>query len=233
MSTARSTDPSQGYWLEFDGAGVGPKHQFAGVHQIPGSECPACHKPLMRLLSLDSTDKRLNLSPFVAPCVHLLYCWTCSIPYGDFCYELMQDGGVNVLSYKTDDPGAFGPEGPDDNYPSVFPGHSVTLKPLTKAEQDVIRGKQNDEDFDVPEEFSYLDDPRHQIGGEPLIINPQFPLECPKCSSEMPFLAAICDNAGGNGFPDGYVSFTGNLGVQMVFHLCRNCAVVCAYHSVD
>ena len=232
MSNEWSAEPAQGYWLDFAEGGGGPTHEFGGAHQVPGSECPTCHKPLLRLLTLDSTDKRLNLSTFVAPRVHLLYCWTCSIPYGDFCYELLQDGGVNILSCKVGDPGAFGPDGPYDGYPGVFPGRLVTLKPLTEEEQRAIHEKQH-EDIDVPDEFSYVEDPRHQIGGDPLILNPQFPLACPKCDSEMPFLATICDNAGGNGFPDGYVSFTGNLGVQMVFHLCRNCAVVCAYHSVD
>jgi hypothetical protein len=60
-------------------------------------------------------------------------------------------------------------------------------------------------------------------------------ISCPVCSTEMPLLAAICDDATGND-PFGVEvenSFVGNGGVQMIFHLCRECSVVSAYHSCD
>jgi len=213
MSDEWKADPLQGYWLEFSGEVQDHLHQFCGENRIPGAVCPACNKPLLRLLSLDTRDIRLNLANMRFPFLHLLYCWTCSIPYGLFVYRIHDEGRIELISYEKNYEGAFGAEGPYDDYPDVFAGQQVGLIPV------------------LPE--SDPDDLRHQVGGEPMIYNPAAPIQCSSCSSEMPFLAAICDDASGDGFLPGHASFVGNPGVQMVFHFCRNCSMVSAYHSVD
>jgi hypothetical protein len=49
--------------------------------------------------------------------------------------------------------------------------------------------------------------------------------------------AVIADEATGNPSrevrPSPQETFTNNAGTQMVFHLCRTCSVVSAYHSND
>lgn len=89
----------------------------------------------------------------------------------------------------------------------------------------------------MPKEYEHLSDAKHQIGGEAFLWQPlRSDATCPMCSAEMPFLATICDNAAG---PDVYAdydeakSFAGNLGVQVVYHLCRECSVVLAYQMCD
>jgi hypothetical protein len=213
MNGGWKADPPQGYWLEFDAEIQNLSHQFCGENQISGAACPVCDKPLLRLLSLDTKDARLNLVNARFPFLHLLYCWTCSIPFGPFVYRIHDDGRIELISYEKDYEYAFGAEGPYDNYPGVFPGRKVGLTPVLSG--------------------SDPDDIRHQIGGEPVIANPEFPIQCPSCSSEIPFLAAICDDASGDGFDPGHLSLAGTPGVQMVFHFCRKCCVVSAYHSMD
>jgi hypothetical protein len=79
-----------------------------------------------------------------------------------------------------------------------------------------------------------LDEPRHQVGGNPFIYNP-IKTNCPECGREMPLLAAICIDAAGNNpwRKNANETFVGNGGVQMVFHLCRNCSIVSSYSSCD
>jgi len=232
MADEWKSQPTQGHWLEFDPKIRGSmQHEFGGDHRISGADCPTCRKRLLRLLSLDTRDAALGFASSI-PFLHLFYCWTCSIPFGVFSYRIERDGSIAILSYEKDYEGAFGPEGPYEDYPEVFPKHSVSLRQLTSTEQDFLK-KKGDEDVEIPEEFSYLDDTPHQVGGQPFIFSPQWPITCPSCSSDAPFLAAISDNASGNGFPKGYTSFTGNLGVQVIFHFCTTCSVVSAYHSVD
>jgi len=124
----------------------------------------------------------------------------------------------------------FGSDGPYEAYTGVFPHRNVTLQRLAADEENKLRARLSGE-FDEDDD---LFSPRHQVGGSPFIDNPTN-ISCPVCSTEMPLLAAICDDATGNN-PFGVEvanSFVGNGGVQMIFHLCRECSVVGAYHSCD
>jgi hypothetical protein len=222
--------PEWGYKLDFSPATSQVLHEFCGQHEIPGAVCPNCNKPLLRLLSLHSKDPLLDFDCKRHPSVHLLYCWTCSIPYGDFSYEINSDGSVKLLEIPRRQPESeFGPEGPYDGYTGVFPAHHVALKPLSDAEQQRLKARQGE---DAPDDIdTYFG---HQVGGYPFIYNPM-KASCPKCSKAMPVLAAICDSATGNtDFSDEPgETFTGNSGVQMVFQFCRGCSVISAYHSCD
>ncbi len=187
----------------------------------------------MRLLSLHAKDVRLNFDVVRHPVVHLLYCWTCSVPFGEFSYRVGGDGTIELLQVAPRQPTMeFGSEGPYDGYTGVFPYRQVGLQQQTADEQRMLTARQSDDsDGDDDDE---LFSPRHQVGGYPLIYNPG-KVFCPVCSVEMPLLAAICDDATGND-PFGVEpehSFAGNGGVQMLFHFCRGCSVVSAYHSCD
>src|SRR5216684_1109247 len=96
----------------------------------PGRNLPDCSKPLLRLISLSATDPRLNLDPAKTSVVHLLYCWTCSIPYGVFSYHLRPNGSVELLDLPAPFETAFGPNGPYDGYTENFPLRTVGLIPL-------------------------------------------------------------------------------------------------------
>jgi hypothetical protein len=221
--------PEWGYRLNFSPSESDPIHHFCGANEIRGSVCPNCNKPLLRLLSLDAKDPRLEFDATRHPVVHLLYCWTCSIPYGNFSYKICNDGGVELLHIPPKNKYEFGPDGPYDGFTGVYPRLPVTLQALSPEQQgnQIARFLSDSEDDD---KFG----PGHQIGGHPKIDNPSKTL-CPMCSLEMPLLAAICDDATGNnpGKVEGKDTFTSNCGVQMIFNFCRNCSVVSAYHSND
>jgi hypothetical protein len=83
--------------------------------------------------------------------------------------------------------------------------------------------------IDPPRNLTYLEEPSHQVGGEPYLIqqNLETRIECVDCGGTMPFFACIGDDAFGKG------KFTGNPYVQVVFHFCPRCEVICAYQQCD
>jgi hypothetical protein len=230
MEKLISSDPEHGFRLNFGPSPSEIAHKFCGTDEIKGAGCPNCFKPLLRILSLAADDPRLNLNSSRLRSIHLLYCWTCSIPFGIFSYRIAEDGSVEVLGLPPAYEYAFGSDGPYDGYTGLFPLKRVGLIPLTEDEQRQQMAARSD---GVASKFSIQD---HQIGGFPAIANPER-IVCPVCSSESPLLAVISDDASGN--PSTRVkvpaeeSFTDNAGTQMAFHFCRNCSVVSAYHSND
>ncbi|MEO8132205.1 MAG: hypothetical protein ABJF23_03250 [Bryobacteraceae bacterium] len=223
------TNPEQGFSFNFCPDPSETVHAFCGPNEIGGAGCPNCSKPLLRLLSLSSTDTRLNVDPAITPALHLLYCWTCSIPYGVFSYRIRKEGTVELLDLPPTWESAFGPDGPYDGYTGTFKMKRVGLVPLSAEQVQTQELAQSDMDFalDLPPQ-------EHQIGGLPAIQNPQT-VKCPICSKLSPLLAVICDDATGNqpGEVPASQSFTDNEGTQMVFHFCRDCSVMSAYHSND
>jgi hypothetical protein len=128
-------NPEWGYKLNFSPAGSEVLHEFCGEHNISGAVCPNCDKPLLRPLSLDAKDPVLNFDEARHPIVHLLYCWTCSIPYGEFSYRIGEDGSVKILQVPPRKPDSeFGPEGPYDGYTGVFRNCHVALQPLSETD---------------------------------------------------------------------------------------------------
>lgn len=218
-----NSNPEHGYLLNFSPEPNNVLHEFCGTHEIRGAVCPNCNKPLLRILSLNAKDRVLNLNEAKTPSVHLLYCWTCSVPFGVFSYRVNSDESIEILHIPERQPESeFGMEGPYDGYTGKYPTRKVSLEAINEA---------SDANWAAARKES---EPRHQIGGSPFIENPQTPA-CPICSDEMPLLATICDDAAGNDPWNRQESstFVGNGGVQMLFHFCRECSVVTAYHCVD
>ena len=233
-SAQPSGNPGSGYWLNFSPNPLDVLHDFCGAHAIGGAVCPNCNKPFTRLLSLYAKDRRLSFDATRHSVVHLLYCWTCSIPFGDFSYRVDADGAIEVLQVPPRQPQSeFGLKGPYDGYTGVFPHLQIALQALTVEEQNKLLARRSD-DFGDDDADDNLYSARHQVGGHPFINNPAS-VSCPVCSIEMPLLAAVCDDATGNDpfGVDPENSFVGNGGVQMVFHFCRACSVMSAYHSCD
>lgn len=225
-------NPKHAYLLNFSPKPGEVQHTFCGTHAIPGATCPNCNKALLRILSLCAKDSRLNVDGAKTPFVHLLYCWTCSIPYGEFSYRVNGDGSVDIVQIPERQPDSeFGLEGPYDGYTGVYPPLKIALTPMDDVGDARLAEARKNLEYDLDDE---LFEPRHQIGGSPFLYNPQT-LACPRCSKEMPLLASICDDATGNDPRKDEVltTFVGNGGVQMVFQFCRDCAIVSAYHSAD
>jgi hypothetical protein len=222
--------PEWGYALDFSPRSGEATHEFCGENKIGGAVCPYCNKPLLRLLSLNATDSVLEIDKEKTPAVHLLYCWTCSIPYGEFSYVVNRDGTVTFVNVPPVYKDALGPDGPYDDYTGIFAGHQVALRPIPERVQQILLEWHSSDSGHSNGADDYL---THQIGGYPFINNPSKGF-CPVCQREMPLLAAICDNAAGNNYnKNTNETFTGNCGVQMVFLFCRECSLVTAYHSVD
>lgn len=226
-------NPNRGYLLNFSPKSGQVQHQFCGTHSIKGAACPNCRRPLMRVLSLSAKDAVLNLDPAKTPLVHLLYCWTCSIPFGEFSYMVNSDESVKLLQVPERKPDSeFGLEGPYEGYTGVYPLQEIALDPMDEEDDAKLNAARMSEgEYDLDDD---LFEPRHQVGGSPFIYNSQT-IMCPNCSKEMPLLAALCNDATGNAPWNSEESntFTGNGGVQMVFQFCRDCAIVSAYHSCD
>ncbi len=128
------SNPDHGLRLTFAPEPSAPLHQFCGTNTIKDASCPYCQKPLLRVLSLSANDPQLNLDPSKTPIVHLLYCWTCSIPYGVFSYRILRDGSLQLLEVPPIYKEAFGPDGPYEGYTGQFPLRLVALTPLTQSE---------------------------------------------------------------------------------------------------
>ncbi len=230
-------NPEHSHVLNFSPKANAVMHEFAGSHDIGGATCPTCTRPLLRLLSLNARERLLALDETRTPLVHLLYCWNCSIPFGDFSYKINPDTSISILQIPEREPNAeFGPDGPYEGYTGVFPLRMVSVEPMNEIDDTRLAEARRGGDYDS---LDKLFEPRHQIGGTPFIFNPQI-LTCPGCSREMPLLASICNDATGNQpwndpwKPEAKLTtFVGNGGVQMIFHFCRDCAIVSAYQCCD
>jgi hypothetical protein len=222
--------PTTGYWLNFTPPSSAHLHELCGPNAIPGADCPNCKRPLLKVAVFSAGDPAVALDPTRIPSLPLLYCWTCSIPYGEFRYSIEPEGSVRILTLLDSYEGAFGPDGPYDGYTGQFPSTSFCLEPQSEEEQRSLRARSEGAEEELPSE---LDSPRHQVGGYPMIYNPQSDI-CPQCGKDMPIFAVIADNTRGNGDAKSVSeSFVDNSGVHTVFLLCRSCSVVSVYHSCD
>jgi hypothetical protein len=227
------SNPSSGYFVEYDSTASSGKyrHQFCGEHDVAGAWCPNCNKPLLRFLALDTSDFRLNLLPVRLRQLSLFYCWTCTVSNGLFLYQIRSDTDVRILQYTKGKMEFDFPGVPYDGYPPAFPEAACYLVPITADEQSELWNI-NSESGDLDPIAVTRDDlrtPRHQIGGEPLLVQCDSGVspQCPVCCSPMPFFAEIgnqCLDARG---------LHGCEEVQVMYYLCRACCVVAAYNRVD
>jgi hypothetical protein len=197
------------------------RHALCGVerHNI----CPNCRRPLLRVLTLDTRDPRLELNTTTVGSLPLplLFCWRCNVSQGPFYYRLLSEPLVELLIYNR---GGVEADFPYPDYPDYFPESPVTLAAIPPDVQERLV-KINEGEIDDMQ----LGRPRHQIGGIPYLFQyePERQSSCAVCHAPMPFLATICDD---NGDARG---FTENSGVQMLFRYCRRCCVVLAYQQCD
>lgn len=130
----------QGYWVQYADSQSGEYgHCFCGPNRVSGAWCPTCRKPLLRILSLDTSDPRLGLMDCGLSSLPLLYCWTCEIAWDQFFYQVQPpEGTVHLLKFAS---GSM-PEGhyrePYVPYPDSFPETPVRLVPLTNDQQWLI-----------------------------------------------------------------------------------------------
>jgi len=188
-------------------------HQFCGKHEIRGAACPNCKKPLLRQLTLDTRDPRLECAELGVPFVHLLFCWTCILAQGRTAYQLLPDGGVQLIRHRSGEPEASIPY---QGYPDAFVGGPCELTPLLEAEQavlDALNAKQVSVPS-LPKGQWHLGVPRHQVGGRPRFLQGAPVALCPRCALPLAFLASCGDNTcDGRGF-------TGNAFMQTIFMVC-------------
>jgi hypothetical protein len=236
--------PPSGYFVELtDTCTRTSGHVFCGRHSVPGAWCPNCDKPFLRFLRLDLSDPLIQLFR-AGEYVSLVYCWTCPVAQEDLYYQCRIGGGISILSCGRGSPSS---EFPYSDYPVSFPERNVRLVPIPHSTQELFckanRGKLSGTYSDVggmpvfenAPGVSCQDavlraagmEPTHQIGGEPLLLDTYWPMRCPKCRRRMPFLASIGNESGTEG------GFSGNPCVQVLYHYCRTCRCVGAYHQTD
>ena len=192
-------------------------HEFCGTPSASGAFCPACERPLVQLLSLDARDPLLEAGGNEPGRIPLLFCWGCHRARGARFYRIEDDRIVPLWRPRR----GHVPEWPYADYPASFPAAPARLVPLPNEVQAHLRHL-NRRPFALlePEEARR---PRHQVGGEPLLLAPWRVVACPSCRRRMPFCAVITDE---NLDPRG---FSGCSQAQELFHLCRGCLTVGAY----
>jgi hypothetical protein len=201
----------------------GFQHYFCGPQSIAGAICPNCTKPLLCFFRIDTRDERLRPLSGV-PSLPLLFCWRCNLAQARFFYAVGSDS-VQLLKYRRGmQPSSF----PYPDYPNFFEGVSAELVPIPDDVQAMIRHLNRGEIDQSQEPVRELAIPRHQLGGEPYLLQKHWPtVTCPRCIQSMPFLATIGDQATD---PRG---FTGNQYVQVIYHYCRTCRCIGAYQQCD
>lgn len=222
------TKGQYGYYVEYKKARSRSTHVFCGAITLPGTLCPNCRKPLLHFLSIDTADLRVNFSTWPCSVVPLLFCWTCNVSQAPFSYRVSEDK-VAILKHKR---GGVQRDFPYKNYPREFPKALAELVPVSEAEAKIIILLNRDGiDYNAPNyrELEKLDTLRHQVGGEPRLIqgSPPEAFSCPDCKIPMSLFATIADDCLD---PRG---FTSNCGVQVLYFRCDHCKVIGCRQECD
>src|SRR5439155_1420402 len=120
---------------------------------------------------------------------------------------------------------------PYEDYPDFFPGARAVLTAITREGQKMLcrinRGEVNESK--LFRTSPHLLSPRHQIGGEPMLLQEDAmdSVICIHCSEPMSFLACIADKCLD---PRGLIGYDG---AQVLYHLCRSCNIVAALNRAD
>jgi hypothetical protein len=201
-------------------------HRLCGEPRVAGAECPNCRKPLLPLLELDAADPRLALAGTGLERLPILFCWTCEAAQSTIIYRVEEAGRrITLLQFHY---GAVVEDFPYEAYPVYFPGHDATLASLTDAEQVLLHriniGEGEAIEWPTYREYAV---PRHQVGGEPYLVQPLDDVACPDCGAAMPLFATLGDDTWSE------QKFTGNDWVQTLVHLCRRCGTIGIYQRCD
>lgn len=222
-----TSKPAVGYSLMFDVVSPEPTHMFCGSNCNPTTVCPNCEKPLLRYLSLNPLDEKLELGALLKRSIDLYFCWRCPLAQSLFTYRLVGEDGIKILKIAL---GQAEIDFPYANYPEAFPSRRCCLSPLPDhAIKNIVLCNENRLGEIPADESIHLLKPAHQVGGVPILLQP-YPsngISCIGCGNEMPILASMGDDSG-----DG-LGFTGNSYVQVIFCFCGQCRIVSAYQSCD
>lgn len=218
----------KGFWLIIDKeSDFQRRHFFCGENELIGSDCPNCKKKLLKILTLDTRDHRIEIKFNNIIYIHLLFCWTCIISQQPFYYRLEDDNSINIIGYGN---GQKFDDFPYENYPEFFPGVYSELEELSGSDQKIISNLNSCviEEGEIIQTMPHLCQPNHQIGGEPYLIQKEsYKFGCIKCHKIMPLFASIGDkNLDHRGF-------SGNPDVQMLFFVCTDCSIICAIQRCD
>ena len=215
-----------GYLVEYGSRRGTFGHVFCGPPLLDGSDCPNCRKSLLQFLALDTCDARLGLRSWRSPIVPLLFCWTCNLAHGPFTYHVSA-ARVSLLRYKR---GGVQAAFPYDGYPAAFPSAAAWLTPVSQPQSETAArlNRGGEIDYSLPD-WREQDRLRHQIGGEPRLVqgHPPRRIHCPRCRAAMALFATVADDCRD---PRG---FTGNSLVQVVYHRCDQCHVIGCYQQCD
>ena len=211
-------------WLLTPGSGA-VEHVIGGSHDCAGGWCPNCDRPLMQLMALDLSDPALAAVVAPDPVLRLLFCHRCGVAWSPFFYALLP-GDVRIVEAGREPPMD---EMPYDDYPVCFPPLVASFVPLPAVHQEVIVRLNSGalDEADLPRELFHLDEPQHQVGGEPYLMQGREELDCCACRRPMHFLAAVADNCSD---PRG---FTSNEYVQVIYFMCTACTIVGAIQRCD
>ena len=212
--------PVRGCAVDYGSSVPGPyRHVFCGSPSVEGAACPLCQRPLTQLLSLDTRDPLLQTSGAELGHLPLLFCWGCARA-GAVRFYRVGDGEVAPLwRWRRGHLAQW----PYAEYPAVFPARPARLVPLPNEVQTHLRYlNRHSSESAGPADARQ---PRHQVGGEPLLLAPWRVVACPRCRRRMPFCAAVADE---NLDPRG---FSGHSQAQVIFHVCRSCRTVGAYRQ--
>lgn len=217
------TKATGGALVDYRGRHPGPyAHTFCGPAELGGAACRRCGRPLVALLSLDARDPLAGLVGLGLPRLPLLFCWGCP-PSRTFSFYRLSGEGVTVLRRAAPQ---RAPHPPYRNHPAAFPAAPARLIALpaeVEAHHRALNRALGTAGRAVERDESHV--PRHQVGGEPLLLARSRTVTCPHCRKRMAFVATIADDCLD---PRG---FTGNRFSQVLFHLCRPCHVVGAYRQ--
>lgn len=212
----------EGFFLSFKENEINKEfnHIFCGQNKVHGALCPNCNKPLLKYLSIDTRDDIVKNNFGDIKYLHFLFCWTCNIAQGDFVYQIIPPNEIRILNYKK---GGLVLDFPYEDYPLFFPERKVGFKQIDEIYQQLIVdiNREKKDIYDYIEEYPDIGAVKHQVGGEPMLIQRDIAkLKCQICREDMPLLASIGDR-----HPDN-ISFTRNEFVQILYFYCKKCSVI-------
>lgn len=206
--------PTQAYFLQLyqkPPAGL-PAHSLGGTECVR-ENCTHCSQPLSTLLSLDTSDERLDLPTLSTARLNLCACASgCAVKY-----TIASDGDLVALRETQ---AGFAPTRreliPPDFCPVAL--HAVPDR-IVEARTLAVEGRLDEAGL-WARGFDWQT-PTHQIGGRPATPRNRIPAPtCPLCGKAPPFLASVvCRIVRGASLdqPDQ---------IQVLFFVCRECPVV-------
>ncbi len=208
--------PAQAYFLQpYEVLPLGlPTHALGATREVKES-CPHCDRPLSTLLSLNTSDERLELSALCSAQLTLCVCPICR----EARYALTGDGEVIALYSPQTHPrlSAF------ELLPPEFCPVALHAVPDRIAEARTLAAEGRLEEAGVRASDFDWQSPANQVGGRPAGSRGKIPSPtCPRCGTALPFLASvICGIIG--------PAIEGETGhVQVLFFVCRECPAIIA-----